>query len=166
MPRQNNFGQTKTPYLFENLLDDVAPVDVTGRRVVRPSRRGFIRLGSGLVAAVLVPTVSACSEDAVSAVLTVLKAAFSITEAVAGDTLLVNEGNETRYIDSLFYLAESFTAQHNSVDMYQPPSTWALPPGDSVYPYGDLWAERSGQHIVDLLMEGLIYSSDKFLINA
>lgn len=151
--------------LHENILDDVAPIDVTGSRIVRPSRRGLLRCGGGLLALALVPT--ACEPEEVELTLGVLlllaNVAFGLDEPVTGDAILSNTTDSTMNLGAIFSLIQSLSM--NAVSSYDPDGIWSLPPGEWAFPYGDLYAIQTGKHLVEGSIGGGKYQTDQFDIN-
>lgn len=150
--------------LYDNLLADVAPLRSDGRRVLRPSRRGLLRLGGGLIAVAAQP---ACDADDVEAALGVIifiaNVAIHIAAAVEGEILLTNYYDRPINLEGLFSL---FSTEHEVPVDTTEPSDWSIPPGDTVLPFGDLYAMNPGPHFVEMLLGGSAHESELFSIEA
>lgn len=157
------------PQRAENVLNDLAPRGTDGMRRVRPSRRGVIRLASGLFAVTMLPT-TACEpeqvEQGIALAVLLFKAGkeiYELTQTIAGDVMLVNEGDAKVRLESLFKLLEAF-AGGGEADSYSPDAPWSIPPGDSSFKFGNLNAAQAGEHLVQMLLAGSSYETDPIVV--
>ncbi len=158
------------PQFMENVLNDLAPQDPAGLRRLRPSRRGLIRLGTGLVAITMLP-VPACEpqqvEQGIALAVLLFKAGkeiYDLSQTISGQTMLVNDGDKTVRLESLFKLLEAF-AGGGEADSYSPDAPWKIPPGDSSFNFGQLNAANVGEHLVQMLLAGTSYETDPFMVS-
>lgn len=148
--------------LYDNLLADAAPRQSDGRRVLRPSRRGLVQLGGGLLAFASQP---ACEADEVEAVIDVIiivaQITITIAAAIEGETLLTNSWGQPLYLESLFSLIQAEDEQ--AVDTTSP-AQWSIPPGDSMFGFGGLYALDPGPHFVEMLLGGSAHESEQISV--
>ena len=163
-------GSGHEAQFLEKVLDDLAPHNPAGLRRLRPSRRGLIRLGSGLVAVTMLP-VPACDpqqvEQGIALAVLLFKAGkeiYDLSQTISGKTMLVNDGDKTVRLESLFKLLEAF-AGGGEADAYSPDAPWTIPPGDSSFSFGELNAITTGEHLVQMLLAGSSYETDPFMVS-
>jgi len=167
--KQRNLHSGDEAQIRHNLMNDLAPQDAAGRRHLRPSRRGLIRLGSGLIAVTLLP-VPACSPQTAKQDLALIVALFKVgqliyqrAQEISGQTMVVNNGDKTVRLESLFSLQETF-ADGAEADSYTPDAPWSIPPGESSFPFGELHANNVGEHLIQLTLAGSSYETDPFMV--
>lgn len=163
-------GPMYDPQLIENVLNDIAPLDVTATRNVRFSRRGLIKIGGGLVAVAMLPVAACVDPQQVETgiALAILlfqvgKEVYELSQTISGETMLVNDGSTPVRLESLFKLLEAF-AGGGEADSYSPDAPWSIPPGDSSFSFGDLNARSIGEHLVQMLLAGSTYETDQFKV--
>ena len=167
--KQRNLHSGDEAQIRHNLMNDLAPQDAAGRRHLRPSRRGLIRLGSGLIAVTLLP-IPACSPQTAKRDLALIVALFKVgeliyqrTQEISGQTMVVNNGEKTVRLESLFTLQEAF-AGGDTADSYSPDEPWSIPPGESSFPFGELHANNVGEHLIQLTLAGSSYETEPFMV--
>lgn len=149
---------------YDNLLADVAPIQSDGRRVLRPSRRGLLRLSPGLLVVASQPACDADDvETAIEVIILVAQLVVSISAAIEGEILLVNSYGQIINLEALFSLF--YALDDAPVDTTQR-SSLSIPPGDSMLEFGDLYAMNTGPHFVEMLLGGSAHASEVFSVEA
>ena len=155
------------PHFLDRVLNDLAPHDPAGQRRLRPSRRGLLRLGSGLVATTMLPACDAANVKQNLKLIILLfqagKKIYDLTHPISGNTLLVNDSDKTVRLEALFTLQEAFPSGAEA-DAYSPEAPWSVPPGDSSFSFGDLHANNVGEHLIQMNLGGTSYETDPFTV--
>lgn len=138
-------------------------VRLKGARPAGPSRREVMASMTGLAFVATAPSGCGLTGDQIAAlidlIVQVAKIGFEIAEEVTGMLEFENDGDSTQYIEGVICLVNKAGSIVDEVTAY-----FEVPPGDSGIPFGNLFGDEAGEHLVEVLTAVGDWNSDTFQI--